>query len=65
MPEKPRTNQPLLDSTPIPSFSAMGIPQTKREHGMAMDDAWRGEMWDAIIEWRQLAKWYAAMEGRR
>src|SRR5215207_9779252 len=46
--EKPFRNQPLLDSTPIPSFSVMGIPQTKREHGMATDDAWRGEMWDAI-----------------
>jgi argininosuccinate lyase len=26
----------------------MGTPQTKREQGMATDDAWRGEMWDAI-----------------
>lgn len=42
-----------------------------RDHDAALRRAFAivdhgiGEMWDAIIEWRLLAHWCAAMEGRR
>jgi hypothetical protein len=47
------------------SAAVISLRDAALKRACAMVDREIGEMWDAIIEWRRMAHWYAAMEGRR
>lgn len=70
-PQAERSNQRMGVPAALPSMRVVPLRKRETDHDAALRRAFAivdhgiGEMWDAIIEWRLLANWYAAMEGRR